>query len=203
MDVRVGGSGLVSVELFDRSIEDYIFLRESFVVGGVYDGFELQRQENGSDGSARGLALTWNQPISMAILPDGLSVNVNYEALDTEIDYPSRPGESLPLTRSPDSDLKVALKYENKKLFAQLKWDHETESIYRVANSPEKDRYVGPNGGFDASLSYKLQPKMRLYMEWRNITNEPVFDYYEGDPSRSRYYRIRPWTLNTGVKFEL
>lgn len=203
MDVRVGDSGLVSVELFDRSIEDYIFSRESFVVGGVYDGFELQRQENGSDGSARGVSLTWTQPISIAILPDGLSVNVNYEALDTEIDYPSRPGESLPLTRSPDSDLKVALKYENKKLFAQLKWDHETESIYRVANSPEKDRYVGSNGGFDASLSYKLKPKTRLYMEWRNITNEPVFDYYEGDPSRSRYYRIRPWTLNTGVKFEL
>jgi TonB-dependent receptor len=203
VDVRVGRSGLVSVELFDRSIEDFIFNRESYVVGGVYDGFELQRQENGSDGSARGLSLTWSQPISIPILPEGLSFNANYNALDTEIEYPSRPGEALPLTRSPDSELKLALKYETKKLFVQLKWDRETESIYRVASSPEEDRYVGPRGGVDISLSYKVQTKTRLYMELRNVTSEPVYDFYEGDPSHPYYYRIRPWTLNAGVKFEL
>ena len=52
-------------------------------------------------------------------------------------------------------------------------------------------------------MSYKLQPKTRLYMEVRNATNEPGFEFYEGDPFHPRYYRIRPWTLNTGMKFEL
>jgi len=37
--------------------------------------------------------------------------------------------------------------YFRKKLFVQLKWDRETESIYRVASRPEEDRYVGPSGG--------------------------------------------------------
>lgn len=203
MDVRVGSSGLVSIELFDRTIDDFIFSRESIVVGGVYDGFERQRQENGSSGSARGLSLTWNQPITFPILPDGLSLNANYNALDTEIEYPSRPGEALPLTRSPESEVKFALKYEKEKLFVQLKWDYETESIYRVASSPREDRYAGPSKGVDVSLSYKLQPKTRLYFEFQNATNEPLLDFYEGDPFYHRYYRIRPWTLNTGMKFEL
>jgi len=70
--------GLVSVELFDRSIEVYILSRESFVVWGVYDGFELQRQENGSDGHVRGVSLTWSQPISAPILLENLSLNINY-----------------------------------------------------------------------------------------------------------------------------
>jgi len=37
-------------------------------------------------------------------------------------------------------------------------------------------------GGVDISLSYKLQPKTRLYVELLNATNEPVYDFYEGDP---------------------
>ncbi len=203
VDMKLGKTGLLSAELFDRTIEDAIFSRESFVVGGVYDGFERQRQENGPSGTARGLSLTWNQPIAMPLAPEGLSFNANYEARETEIDYPFRLGERLPLTRSPESELKFALNYERDKLFAQLKWDRESESIYRIGRSPEEDRYVGPNSDIDLTVSYKVQPKTRVYFEWRNLTNEPVYDYYIGDPSRPNYYRIRPWTLNTGVKFEL
>lgn len=203
MDLKLGDSALFSVELFDRNIEDALFSRQSFVEGGIYDGFERQRIENGPSGFARGISFTWNQPFAMPMVPEGFSFNANYEASETEIEYPFRPGERLPLTRSPESELQLALKYDREKIFAQLKWDRETESIYRIGNSPSEDRYVSPNGDFDLSVSYKVQPKTRLYFEWRNLTNEPVYDYYIGDPSRPNYYRIRPWTLNTGVKFEL
>ena len=203
MDLKMGDSGLFSVELFDRTIEDALFSRQSFVEGGIYDGFERQRIENGPSGFARGVSFTWNQPFAMPLAPEGFSFNANFEASETEIEYPFRPGERLPLTRSPESELQLALKYERAKLFAQLKWDRESESIYRIGNRPSEDRYVGPNGDFDLSVSYKVQPKTRLYFEWRNLTNEPVYDYYIGDPSRPNYYRIRPWTLNTGVKIEL
>ncbi|MBT3482197.1 MAG: hypothetical protein HN457_12285, partial [Opitutales bacterium] len=51
--------------------------------------------------------------------------------------------------------------------------------------------------------SYKIQKKTRWYVEWKNITNEPFWDFYEGDPSRPTYYRHRPWRVDTGLKIDL
>lgn len=203
LDVRVGDDGMVSLELFDRKLDDYIFSRESFISGGIYDGFELQRQENSSNANLKGASVTWNQPIVLPFMDEGLSFNANYVMLDTEIEYPARPGETLPLTRSPDSELKFALNYEREKLFVQLTIVQEDENIYRVARNPEEDRYFGPSSLMDLSLSYKLQDKTRWYLEWKNITNEPFWDFYEGDPSRPTYYRHRPWRVHTGMRFEL
>lgn len=203
LDVRVGDDGLVSLELFDRKLDDYIFSRESFISGGIYDGFELQRQENSSNAKLKGASITWSQPIAMPFIGEGLSFNANYVMLDTEIEYPARPGEILPLTRSPDSELKFALNYEREKLFVQLTIEQEDENIYRVARNPEEDRYYGPSSLMDLSLSYKLQDKTRWYLEWKNIKNESFWDLYEGDPSRPTYYRHRPWRVHTGMRFEL
>jgi len=203
LDVRVGKEGLVSLELFDRKLDDYIFNHESIVSGGIYDGFELQSQENSSSAQLRGASVTWNQPIVLPFAGEGLSFNANCEMLDTEIEYPARLGETLPLTRSPDRAVKFALNYEREKLFVQLTIEREDENIYRVASNSEEDRYYGPSRQMDLSLSYKIQKKTRWYVEWKNITNEPFWDFYEGDPSRPTYYRHRPWRVDTGLKIDL
>ncbi len=203
MDVRIAEEGLVSLELFDRTLDDYIFNRESTVSGGLYEGFELRRQENSSNAHIQGASLSWIQPIALPILPEGLSFNANYQRQETELNYPERPGEVLSLARQPDSSMKVSLRMERKKLFAQLTMEQEEESIYRVGSKPEEDRYYAASSRLDLALSYQLRKKTRWYVEWNNITNEPNLDLYEGSPSRSSYYRYRPWTVNTGMKLEL
>ncbi len=203
VDFKVGDEGLLSLELFDRKLDDYIFSNESFVSGGIYDGFELERQENSSSAQLRGVSMTWSQPLRLPLVNDGLSVNANYTSKESELEYPTRPGEVLPLPRVSDNEVNVAFTYQKEKLFAQVKIQAEDDNVYRVANNAESDRYFAPRSRIDLALSYKMQDKSRVFVEWDNITNEPYLDMYEGESLYSTYYRLRPWSLTTGVRFEL
>ncbi len=203
VDFKVGEQGMLSLEVFDRKLDDYIFSNESFVSGGIYDGFELERQENSSSAQMRGVSMTWNQPLHLPLLNDGLSFNANFIKQESELEYPERPGEVLPLPRMSDNELNLAFTYQKEKLFAQVKIAAEDDNVYQVASNAESDRYFAPRGRVDLALSYKLQKKSRVYVEWDNITNEPYLDIYEGDPLYSTYHRLRPWSVTTGLKFEL
>lgn len=203
VDLQVGDDGLMSFELFDRQIDDFIFQRESVVQGGLYDGYELERLENSASAQKRGVSFTWNQPLKLPLIDEGFSFNANYVKQETELQYPSRPGEILPLSRSPEDEFKIALNYENDRIFAQLKIDQEDETLYQVGANPNEDIYVAPGSYMELNVSYQLQKKTRVYFEWANITNEPYFESYEGIPERSASYRFRPWSFETGMKFEL
>jgi len=203
VDFRLGDRGMLSVEVFDRTLDDYIFSNESIIAGGIYDGFELERQENSSSAQLRGVSMTWNQPLHLPLLNDGLSFNANFVRQDSELQYPERPGEVLPLPRLSDNEMNLAFTYEKEKLFAQVKIAAEDDQVYQVAGDAENDRYFAPRGRVDLTLSYKLQKKSRVYVEWDNITNEPYLDIYEGERLYSTYHRLRPWSVTTGLKFEL
>ena len=194
---------MVSVELFDRQLEDYIFSNETTISGGIYDGFELERQENSSSAFLRGVSMTWNQPIRLPLFEEGFSLNAKYVKQESELQYPERPGETLPLPRMPDNEMNISLTYEKEKLFAQVKFWNEDDNVFRVGNSVESDRYAGSRSRVDLSVSYKLQNKSRFYVEWDNITNEPYFRIYEGSPLYATYYRTRPWSVTTGMRIEL
>ena len=203
VDIRVRDGGMVSVELFDRQLEDYIFSNETNISGGIYDGFELERQENSSSAFLRGVSMTWNQPIRLPLFEEGFSLNAKYVKQESELQYPERPGETLPLPRMPDNEMNISLTYEKEKLFAQVKFWNEDDNVFRVGNNAESDRYAGSRSRVDLSVSYKLQNKSRFYVEWDNITNEPYFRIYEGSPLYATYYRTRPWSVTTGMRIEL
>ncbi|MBK1875811.1 TonB-dependent receptor domain-containing protein [Pelagicoccus mobilis] len=203
LDMNVGPGAMVSVELFDRAVEDVIFAHQSIVSGGVYDGYELERQENNASAQIRGLSVSWNQPVNLVLLPEGFSLNAKYTQQETELVYPFRPDEVLPKTNSPDSRMRLALNYETRKVFAQLKFAHSDTVIYKVDSNPAKDRYRVPSDSMDLMVSYKVQDKTRLYFEWENKMGGSSYETYEGVPFRSTRYQEAPWSLATGVKMEL
>lgn len=203
LDMKLGERSLLSLELFDRAVEDVIFARDSIVSGGLYDGYELRRQENNAAAQIRGMSLTWNQPIYLAYLPGDLSWNAKYTQQETEVVYPFRHGEVLPVTGSPGSRVRLALNYETKKLFAQLRLARSDSYLDRVNTDPDFDRYRVPSDQMDLMVSYKLQSKTRVYVEWDNLINSPANVSYEGEPYRLSSYRESPWSIATGVKMEL
>ncbi len=120
------------MEMFDRSVSDYVFKSESIISGGIYDGFQLDREENSASAQLRGMTFNWSQPIRLPLLADGFSINTNFKKQETAIEYPDRPGEILPLASHPESAMKISFNYETSRLFAQLKFDQKDETIYRV-----------------------------------------------------------------------
>ena len=130
-------------------------------------------------------------------------MNANYTKQKSEIEYPARPGETLPLTRMPDNELKLTLSYQNEKFFAQVRYAYEDLVPSRIAGNPDEDLYYLENGQVDLSLTYQLRKNVRLFADVQNLTNEPYYDRYEGDSSRPAGFRHLPWTMSSGVRVEL
>ena len=147
--------------------------------------------------------MTWSQPIILPFFEEGFSLNAKYIKQESELQYPERPGEVLPLPMMPDNEMNVSFTYEKERLFAQVKFWNEEDKVFRVGKDTESDRYLGSKSSVDLSVSYKLKEKARVYVEWDNITNEPYGRIYEGSPLYATYYRTRPWTLTTGMRIEL
>ncbi|MDG2170507.1 MAG: TonB-dependent receptor [Opitutales bacterium] len=203
VDVELPSHALLSVELFNRSVEDFVFSQKQILSSGIYQGFELESYENSASADIQGATFTWRQPLDTFHLPEGLSLNANYTKQKSEIEYPARPGETLPLTRMPDNELKLTLSYQNEKFFAQVRYAYEDLVPSRIAGNPDEDLYYLENGQVDLSLTYQLRKNVRLFADVQNLTNEPYYDRYEGDSSRPAGFRHLPWTMSSGVRVEL
>jgi TonB-dependent receptor len=204
VDVEVSDDARLSVELFNRSVEDFVFSQQRIVQSGVYQGFELESFENSASADIQGATITWRQSLKgLAMLPDGLSLNANYTTQKSEIEYPARPEEVLPLTQTPDNELKLTLSYQHEKFFAQVRYAYEDLIPIRIAGDSNEDLYLLPNGQFDLSFTYQLKKNIRLFADVQNITSEPYYDRYEGESNRSAGYRYLPWTMSSGIRVEL
>ena len=203
VDIQLPSHALVSVELFNRSVEDFVFSRKQIVTSGVYKGFEAERFENSASADIIGATFTWRQPLDSFLLPDGLSLNANYTKQKSEIEYPARPGEILPLTQTPDQELKVTLSYQGEKFFAQIRYAYEDLLPTRVAGNRDEDTFLLPSDQIDLSFTYQLRKNVRLFADVQNITSEPSYDRYEGSPTRPAGFRHLPWTMSSGVRVEL
>ncbi|MCB1122931.1 MAG: TonB-dependent receptor, partial [Verrucomicrobiae bacterium] len=203
VDLALPKRALLSLELFSRSVEDFIFSRNQIVADGIYKGFELDRVENSSEADIHGATLTWRQPLESFRLPEGLSLNANYTTQKTQIEYPARPNEILPLTHMPENELKLTLSYQKDKFFAQLRYTYEDLVPSRIAGTADEDLYYLPNDQVNMSLTYQLRKNVRLFADVQNLTNEASYDRYEGDPGRPAGYRYLPWSMSSGIRVEL
>ncbi len=204
VDFELFSDARLSVELFNRSVEDFVFSQQSIIQSGVYQGFELETYENSASADILGATITWRQSLKgLAMLPDGLSLNANYTTQKSEIEYPARPGDILPLTQTPDNELKLTLSYQREKFFAQVRYAYEDLIPIRIASNSDEDLYLLPNGQFDLSFTYQLKKNIRLFADVRNVTNEAYYDRYEGESNRPAGFRYLPWTMSSGVRVEL
>ena len=203
VDLTLPRQGMVSLELFNRSVEDFVFSAKQIVPSGIYQGFELERYENSSSADITGASITWRQSLDQFSLPSGLSLNANFTTQKSEIEYPARPGEILPLTELPDNELKLTLSYQNDKFFAQVRYAYEDLVPTRIADNAAEDIYVVENSQIDLSMTYQLRKNVRLFADVQNLTNEAYYDRYEGSPDRPSSFRYLPWSMSSGVRVEL
>lgn len=194
----------LSLEIFNRKVDDFVFSQKKIVPSGIYKGFELESFENSASADINGATITWRQSLKgLAVLPDGLSLNANFTTQSSEIEYPARPGEILPLTSTPDNELKLTLSYQNEKFFAQVRYAYEDLIPTRIAGVSDEDTYLLPNGQYDLSVTYQLNKNIRLFADVLNLTNEANYDRYEGVVNHPAGYRNLPWSMTSGIRVEL
>lgn len=165
-------AGLVSAGLFYKRLEDTIFVAESVVQGGRFDGFLQERPENGGNGEVYGAELSWSQNFDFLPFPfNGLGVNANYTFTKSDADKPFGLGSSdLPGTSRHTSNL--SLFYEYDKFSGRIAYNKRSKYLNSFnVGDPELDNFWDEREVVDATASFQVTEQFRLFGEVSNITD--------------------------------
>lgn len=204
LDARIPGSGLVSLEVFSKSVSNFFFRQEFILTEGPHAGYRVERLENGPTGSIVGAELTWSQElgiISTALAP--FTFNINYLWRQTSIEYPSRPGIDLPMAMLPDQELTVSLSYEKRWFFGQVEMKKVSDSLFQVATISEEDKYSRGGTRIDVNTTFEVANGIKLIAEVDNLTSVPGMEHYNQNLLHPHYLYTEAWSATLGVRWDI
>jgi TonB-dependent receptor len=176
--------GLVSAGVFYKRLDNPIFVVNSDVVGGPFDGLNLTQPANGDGGSIRGMELAWQQTFEGLPAPwDGLGVYANYTYANSDADLPLGLG-STDLPGTSEHNANFAVFYEKHGLNLRLAYNYRSEYLQEIdISDSELDVYWDERAILDFTASYQIGPNWQVFAEVNNI-NDTEQRRYQGNPGR-------------------
>jgi outer membrane receptor protein involved in Fe transport len=96
----------------------------------------------------------------------------------------------------------LSLAYESKKLLIRASLNFNGEYLSEVGGSKDEDLYVKNRAQFDMSASYVFNPRIRIFAEMLNLTNQP-FETYMGNTNTLVQREFYSFWGRFGIKFDL
>ena len=203
IDYKLSESSTLSLELFQKQIEDIVFWEETDITDGEFAGFDLGTYNNGPSADRQGVKFIWDHKLGeWTPLLDGLSFNFNITLLDSETEYPNRPGVILPITGDERQKHQLSLTYDKGKTYFQVLWRRDSHSLVSVDNNPWRDGYNFARDSVNLSASYKLSDSNRLFLDVNNLFSEP-YRSYRGEESRPYRYSLNEKRISFGLRMKL
>jgi TonB-dependent receptor len=215
--------GLISAGVFYKQINNFIYtFRDEFYTQskhstdfpdlpnpiGAGENWTLIQARNGESVSVYGFEVALHRQLDF--LPGkflkGFGIYANYTFTQSKakgifnVDGDMREGLMLPGT-APHM-FNASLSWENKKLSARLSLNYAAAYLDELGGKDFDDRYYDKQTFVDFNVSYKINNRLRIFLEANNLTNQPL-RYYQGVSSRTmqmEYYQSR---FNLGVKYDL
>jgi len=200
----LGQTGIVSLGLFHKSIDDYIV--QTFSNDDPeYPGFDVTRVINGDEAKVFGAEFNWQQELTF--LPhgwDGLLVGLSATWLDTDFDpgLVDRAGDDFTLPRASKNLYSAHLGYEKFGFSARVAAVYRSEYLDTIGDSRAYDIYVAPNTQLDFSMDYRITDAVSVYFEAQNLLDEPL-ELYQGVRSRTLQNEEYGRTYALGLKVAL
>ena len=200
----LGKSGILSLGLFHKSIDDYIV---GIVIDNdpAYNGYDVSTSINGDKAKVYGAEFNWQQ--SLDFLPagwDGLLAGVSGTWLHTAFDpgLADREGEDFTLPRASKNVYTAFVGYEKGPLSARVSAVHRSEYLDELGKAHGYDIYVAPNTQLDFSFEYELGKHVQLYFDASNLLDKPL-ERYQGSRSYTQQYEEYGRTYAIGLKVKL
>ncbi len=191
--------GLLSGGVFYKQLSDFFFGSVETIQGGEFDGFEVRQPRNGAGADLYGVEVAWQQRLTF--LPgalSGLGVYANYTYTHSNAELREVTRE-VPLPRQVPHVVNAALSWERGPFMGMVTANHRSEYLWAVSQdavsdyrshlAPTMDRYLEAQTQFDLSAAYQVRPDASIFLEVKNLTNEPQ-TWYDGSPEfhyRSSY----------------
>lgn len=192
--------GLVSIGGFHKRLDNFIYRQTSQNYNDPVFGSDLEysRPLNGGNARVTGLEASFQRQIWKGL---GLYTNYTFTASSTE-GIEGREDDDLALPGTARHMFNASLSYETKRLVVRVSMNYASDYVDEVGGDAQEDRFYDKQTFLDVNASYAVTPKIRIFAEGNNLTDQPL-RYYQGIPSRTmqaEYYNAR-YTL--GVKFDL
>lgn len=199
-------AGLLSAGVFYKDIENPIFTRIQTLEDVTFEGrdyseLEIEQPQNAESGEILGVELGFQQQFTgLPGLWRGLGVSISYTWTDSEANVFDRD-DKVPFFMQSEHIGNVALFYELKGLELRLAYAYRSEYLDSLGDSAAEDLYVDAHGQLDFKASYQVTSKMSAFVQFQNITDEPL-RFYSGDKSRMAENEIYSWNMLAGMSFK-
>ncbi|MBL9186693.1 MAG: TonB-dependent receptor [Opitutaceae bacterium] len=192
--------GLLSIGLFQKEIEDYIFNLRTTVpggadngFGGLYEGYDYNTKTNGGWARVRGLEVGYQQQLTF--LPGwlgGFGVFANYTRLLTRGTFAGttvvdKLANLTPLTAN------GGFSYIRGRITLRAQLNHVAERLTSYNANPGQWVFEEARSTVDMSMKFAFGPRLGVYLDAFNVFNEKNFRY-QGlgtRPVNSQYYGTR------------
>ena len=201
---------VISAGIFYKSIDNAIFpatfdiedlpsnINLDFLDAGTVAGLdEVSTYVNAGKSKVRGIEFNYVQELGfLGKAFDGFLASANVTLVDSESRLPD--GREVPLLKQNDTVWNVALGYD------KGPWDLRVSANYRGDYLDELfgeniDRYTDGHLSVEASAKYELNDHIQVYLEGKNLTDEPEY-YYHGNKSRLSQNDEFGWSGVFGVR---
>jgi len=203
--------GIISGGLFYKSLNDFVYPSTFEAEGDVYGpgtgGYDVFRPENGDDANIFGAEISVQRQLDF--LPGfakNFNIMLNYTYLSSNADgIKNEDGdlrEDVDLPGTSPNMFNGSLAYSDKKINLRLSANYSDAYIDEIGGNRLEDRYYDEQFLLDFNASYAINPSLRIFVDFNNITDQPL-RYYQGVSSRtmqSEYYGRR---LSFGLKYDL
>ena len=203
--------GVFTVSAFRKDIKNYILSTTSGSVppganngfDGSYAGYTIVQNQNVGGATVRGFEANYQQQFKF--LPGilrGLGVMANYTRVLPEGDFGSvgpRTTGLIPLFVPLSGNAGVTFRW--KKLLTRVLWNYTGRYLNVYSTNAALLAYIDERRIVNASVSYALTPRVRLYCDVANLFDEPNRQYLYQPTRRSLQTYNGAW-INAGFKAE-
>lgn len=200
-------AGILSAGVFYKDIENPIFTRfdsreDVDFEGRSFSELIIETTDNAESGDIFGVEFNYQQQFRMLPEPfNGFGVAFNYTWSDSEANVFDR-AEPVPFFLQSDNIGNAALFYERSGFEARLAYTYFSRYLDALAGDPAQDAYIADHGQLDFKASYQATEHVGVFLEWMNITDEPL-RYYSGDNEvRLAENEFYGWNVVSGVQIQ-
>ncbi|MFA0965050.1 TonB-dependent receptor [Roseivirga sp. BDSF3-8] len=211
-----GTVGVISGGIFYKRLNDFIYPQTIFdsqypLTGTpIATGVDVTQAQNGQGADLFGLEVAFQRQLDF--LPgalSGFSIYLNYTYTNSEADIQSREAseenpdavETIRLPGQADHLGNFSLAYEYKRFNARLALNFNGEYLAELGGAAEEDIYVSERLQLDASASYAVDRRFRIFAEFMNLTDQP-FEAYQGSEDIVIQREFYSWWSRLGLKFD-
>jgi TonB-dependent receptor len=193
--------GLISAGVFYKRINNFIYtesINDFEYKGTTYDA---QTPRNGEVANVQGLELAFQRTLGKSGFAKNLNLytNATFTASQTT---GVRDGENIALAGTAPIMLNASLAYDAKKFTARVSFNHAQGYVDEYGGDAYSDRFYGDQSFVDINAYYALTPKLRVFIDLNNLTNQPLryYQFEEQYTMQMEYYGFR---AKLGVKLDL